>query len=183
MNVRKVPGSDTGASITLTWDPVPGADGYRFYSAGVLRSTTMDPKRTTVTFSKGQEPYVVEAVVLNPTDSGQHPPAPTPPPIPHIKVAPRTAYAQGGSDARYCLWVGAEGGELRPGLVFVNAANPDEGVRDEVAQYDLNGLCKGGRSDGLETEGLVGAREMDGRPPCELPMVGDPTTNTGSWRI
>jgi hypothetical protein len=178
MTIRKV--TETPETITLGWDPVPGCDGYRFYSAGVLRSKTMDPTRKTVKFSKGQEPYKIEAVVLVQTDSGTYPSAP----VTFKKVAPRVAYKQDGSDARYCLWAGAEGGALRPGLSYINPSVPAQGVRDEVAQYSLDGLCLGSeRTGGSQADGLVGAKEIDGRALCSLPMTGDPTKNTGSWKI
>ena len=54
------------------------------------------------------------------------------------------------------------------------------GWRDDVANYDMNGLCLGGRSDG---PALTSALEIDGRPYCSLPTTGDPTKNTGSWAI
>jgi hypothetical protein len=92
-------------------------------------------------------------------------PAPTPPPIEpdkYAKVAPRVAYADGGSDARYCL-----------------KDFPD--LKDDVAHYDVNGLCTDGRrSDG---PALTGARNIDGREFCSLPTFGDPKQNTGSWYI
>lgn len=167
MAIRKV--SETSSSITLGWDAVPGADGYRFYSAGVLRSKTMDPSRTTVKFSKGQEPYVVEAVILSKIDSGSYPSVT---PV-YKKVAPRVAYKQDGSDARYCL-------VDQPGVV----RQPNGTWRDEVAEYDNDGLCLGSeRSGGSASDGIVGAKEIDGRPYCSLPMTGDPTKNTGSWKI
>lgn len=168
MAIRKV--SETSSSITLGWDAVPGADGYRFYSAGVLRSKTMDPSRTTVKFSKGQEPYVVEAVILSKIDSGSYPSV-TPD---YKKVAPRVAYKQDGSDARFCT-VG------QPGVVQEPGAPPGHTTDESGATYDDNGLCKNGlRSDG---PAVTGAREINGRPYCELPLMGDPTKNTGSWKI
>lgn len=179
MVIRKV--SETATSITLGWDRVPGADGYRFYSAGVLRSKTMDPDRTTVKFSKGQEPYKIEAVVLDPVDSGTYPSSPPPA---FKKVAPRVAYKQDGSDARYCLWQTVEGGALRPEVWWVDPNNPAAGVRDEVAIYDTSGLCRGSeRSDGSAADGIVGAREINNRPLCSLPMTGDAAANTGSWKL
>lgn len=169
MTIRKV--SETATTITFGWDPVPGADGYRFYSAGVLRSKTMDPRRRTVKFLKGQEPYKIEAVVLNPIDSGTYPPSQ---PSPTFKlVAPRVAYAVPGADARYCV-IGQPGVGLQP----------DGTYRDEVAQYDTDGLCLGAeRSGGSQADGIVSAREIDGRALCSLPMPGNPSLNTGSWKI
>lgn len=62
LTLRKV--SETESKITLGWDPVPGAVGYRFQSAATAPkwSHTFDPTRITVLFSKGQEPYKVEAL-------------------------------------------------------------------------------------------------------------------------
>ena len=163
MVVRKV--SETATTITLGWDAVPGADGYRFYSAGVLRSKTFDKSRKTVKFSKGQAPYKIEAVVLKPIDSGTYPATTPPPPPPtYKKVAPRVAYKAGGSDARYCL-------------------RDFPSLRDDVASYDVNGLCNGGRSDGSPADCPTSALEIDGREYCSLPTQGDPTKNTGSWLI
>ena len=180
MQIRKLAKS-TPTALWLGWDPVPGCDGYRFYSQGVLRSKTMDPTRKEVKFSPGQEPYKVEAVVLVQTDYGTYPGTPPPP---YKKVAPRVAYEEGGSDARYCLWEGSEGGQLRDGLSYINPSNPSQGVRDSVAQYSLDGLCLGTeRSPGEASDGIVGARQIDGRPLCSLPMPGVPTQNTGSWKV
>jgi hypothetical protein len=169
IDIRKV--SETATSITLGWVPVAGADGYRFYSAGVLRSKTMDPSRDKVQFSKGAEPYRIEAVILTPIDEGVYP-AVAPPA--YKKVAPRVAFKQGGSDARFCT-VG------QPGVVQEGGAPPGHTIDESGATYDENGLCKNGlRSDG---PALTGAREINGRPYCELPTMGDPTKNTGSWQI
>jgi hypothetical protein len=168
MEIRKV--KEDAHSIWLGWDPVPGVDGYRFWSAGVLRSRTCDPKRNEVKFSKGQEPYMVEAVVFGPKDAGTYP-ASTPPPVQnYVKVAPRVAYKEGGSDARFCC-------ENQPGVV-----RDGDGWRDESgATYDTNGLCRNGkRSDG---PAVTGALQIDGRPYCSLPMTGDPKLNSGSWAI
>lgn len=173
MQIRKV--GETATTITLGWDPVPGADGYRFYSAGVLRSKTMDPKRRTVKFSKGQEPYKVEAVVLSPIDSGTYPAAPPPT---YKKVAPRVAYAEGGSDARFCMF--NPDGSLRPG---VSRRQDGKYVDESGAVYSADG-------DGLDESGIradapavTSALGIDGRPYCSLPLEGDPTKNTGSWLI
>ena len=99
-------------------------------------------------------------------------PPPPPPPPTYKKVAPRVANKQDGADARFCC-------VNQPGVV-----RQDDGTyMDEVARYDTNGLSLGGRSPDLQVPGLVGAREMDGRDPCSLPTVGEPTKNTGSWAI
>lgn len=64
---------ETPTTITLEWDPVAGASGYRFQSAGTAPkwSHTWDGTRTTVRFAKGQEPYRVEA--LGALDAGVYP--------------------------------------------------------------------------------------------------------------
>lgn len=170
MQIRKV--AETATTITLGWDPVPGADGYRFYSAGVLRSKTMDPSRKTVKFAKGQEPYKVEAVVLSPLDSGTYPQSG---PV-YKKVAPRVAYAEGGSDARFCVI-------NQPGVVQI-ASGPNAGkYTDESGAIYTN-------ADGLDESGIrsgepavTGAKQINGRPYCSLPTMGDPTLNTGSWKV
>lgn len=98
----------------------------------------------------------------------------TPPPPPAYKrVAPRTAHRQDASDARYCV-------HHQPGVVWDSIVGR---WRDDVATYDGNGLCWGGRTDGDPSVGTVGSKEMNGRSPCELPTFGEPTKNTGSWAI
>jgi hypothetical protein len=100
-------------------------------------------------------------------------PPPPPPPPTYKKVAPRVAYKQDGSDARYCC-------VNQPGVTL----RPDGTYRDDVAEYDDRGFCLGReRSDGSAADGIVGAREIDGRPLCSLPTPGDPTKNTGSWQL
>jgi hypothetical protein len=174
--VRKVKEDNT--SITLGWDPVAGADGYRFFSAGVLRSETMDPARTTVKFSKGQEPYVIEAVHLNKIDSGKYPAPPTPA---FKKVAPITVREEGGSDQRVCLFEGGvEGGPLRPGVVDLGGGKYTD---ESGAIYQSNGLEDSSLRTKVHDTALVGARSMDGRNACQCPPTGDPTKNTGSWTI
>jgi len=56
--------SQTPTKITLGWDPVTGAVGYRFQSAANAPkwSHTFDPTRTSVVFAQGKEPYVVQAL-------------------------------------------------------------------------------------------------------------------------
>jgi hypothetical protein len=182
--VRKV--SETATSITLGWDPVPNADGYRFYSAGVLRSKTMDPRRRTVKFSKGQSPYRIEAVILNHLDQGSYPPPTQPPPQPtptYKRVAPITVTEQGGSNQRVCLFTGeVEGGPLRPGVVQL----PDGRYTDDSkAIYQSNGL----EDTSVRTRlpegafGLVKAREMDSRNACQCHTAGKPEDNSGSWTV
>jgi hypothetical protein len=100
-------------------------------------------------------------------------PTPPPPPIEpdrYAKVAPRMAYKDGSSDARYCCR------EDQPGVV-----RDGTGWRDDVAHYDSNGLCTDGkRSDG---PAKTSALEINSREYCDLPVFGDPKLNTGSWYI
>lgn len=71
MIVRKIAESET--TITLGWDPVPGAIGFRFTREGqVTRSHTWEGSRTQVRFGKGSDWYRVEA--LNVMDQGSYPP-------------------------------------------------------------------------------------------------------------
>lgn len=163
MNIRKI--AETATSITLGWDPVPGADGYRFYSAGVLRSRTMDPTRRSVKFSKGQEPYMIEAVRLSGVDSGTYGAiAPPPPPPPTTKkYAPRTHNLGGhDQDPRFCM-------------------KPEYGVVDKGDHYEDEMGAKYDKEHGLNTDGkrdrarmvygLKGADSMDGLEPCD-PYLG-----------
>lgn len=100
------------------------------------------------------------------------PPTP-PPPVAYKRVAPRVANKEGTSDARFCC-------VNQPGVV----KQPDGTYADEApARYDANGLSLGGRDPDLQVPGLPGAKQMDGRMPCEISPVGDPTMNTGSWAI
>jgi hypothetical protein len=109
------------------------------------------------------------------------PPTPEPPKPPeptYVKVAPRVAYKEGGSDARFCMF--NPDGSLRPGVSRL----PNGQYTDESgAKYQASG-------DGLEESGIrspgpavTGALQIDGRPYCSLPLMGDPTNNTGSWAI
>jgi hypothetical protein len=160
VEIRKDP-SSTPKRLVLTWDRVPGADGYRFYSAGVLRSRTLDPSKTKVTFSYGQEPYVVEAFVLSPVDQGHYPATapPPPPPPPTKRYAPRTHnLGGGGQDPRFCM-------------------KPEYGVVDKGTHYKDEMGVKYDKEHGLNTDGLrdrnrmvpglKGADSMDGLEPCD----------------
>lgn len=93
--LRKV--AEDADSITLEWDAVAGATGYRFSSnLTSKRSHTWDGARTRVKFAKGGEWYKVEA--LGVSDSGQFPavaPPPPPPPPPPVGAIP--AYADVGA--------------------------------------------------------------------------------------
>ena len=179
MEVRKL--SEDKTSVTLGWDPVPNVDGYRFWSAGVLRSRTCDPKRSSVKFSKGQEPYVVEAVVFTGQDSGSYPPNAPPPVQTYVRVAPRVAYKTDRGDARYCMF--NPDGSLRPGVTKL----PSGQYTDESgAKYaaDGDGLEESSvRSPGSSANCATASDSIDGRAYCSLPMQGDPTKNTGSWTI
>ena len=99
-----------------------------------------------------------------------------PPPVTFKKVAPRVAHKQDGSDARFCL--GTEG-NLQPGVF----RRPDGKYSDEsgAVYTNLDGLDESGiRSD---APAPTGAKEINGRPYCSLPTEGDPTLNTGSWKV
>jgi hypothetical protein len=70
--------SQTNSTITLGWEQQPGY-GYLFSSAGVLRSRTNDPSRTTVKFSKvTPESYDVDVIVKG--ANGHYPGVVIPPP-------------------------------------------------------------------------------------------------------
>lgn len=74
IQLRKKTG--TATSITLEWDPVPGAIGYRFQSAASsIWSHTFDSTRTSVKFSKAAW-YKVEALGVK--DVGLYPTTPQP---------------------------------------------------------------------------------------------------------
>ena len=78
------------------------------------------------------------------------------------------------SDARFCT-------VEQPGVIPQTGQPPGHMIDESGATYDDNGLCKNGlRSDG---PAITSARQIDGRPYCELPRMGDPLTNTGSWAI
>lgn len=83
----------TATKITLGWTPVAGAVGYRFQSAGTAPkwSHTWDPTRSQVTFAKGQEPYLVEALGVSAQGSW---PAVTPPPAEEPKPIAGQGYRE-----------------------------------------------------------------------------------------
>ena len=98
-------------------------------------------------------------------------PDPPDPPA-YLKVAPRVAFAQGGSDARFCVI-------NQPGVT----QRPDGKYTDESGAVYTN-------ADGLDESGIrsgepavTGAKEINGRPYCSLPTTGSPTENTGSWKV
>lgn len=69
---------ETATTVTLGWDPVPGAVGYRFTSEKQAKpSHTWDPSRSSVRFAKGSAWYRVEPLLA--PDRGEWPPATTPP--------------------------------------------------------------------------------------------------------
>lgn len=146
---------------TVTWEGVPGAEGYRLYSAGVRRSRTFDPSRRSARFSKGQDPYEVEAIVLTPIDRGSTAatPPPPPPPPPPKRYAPMTHHVgDRDQDPRFCC-------------------KPEFGVRwdsgrglyvDEMgATYDSDMRLNGGRDRNRKPPMLKGAESMDGLEPCD----------------
>lgn len=114
--------------------------------------------------------------VLRP-EPPQPPKPPEPPAQTYLKVAPRVAYEQGGSNARFLLYV--QGGGLQPGVY----QRPDGKYSDEsrAVYTDLDGREDSNvRSPG---PAATGAREMDNRELHDLPLTGDPTKNTGSWAV
>lgn len=58
--------SQTGSTITLGWDPVSGANGFRFTSERGGRSHTWDGSVTQVKFAKGSAWYRIEALFAKP---------------------------------------------------------------------------------------------------------------------
>lgn len=80
--LRKI--AETTTTITLEWDPVPGAIGYRFQSGANSKwSHTFDPTRKTVKFSKAAW-YTVEALGVK--DAGKYPAAPVGTSGKHVSV-------------------------------------------------------------------------------------------------
>lgn len=74
MELRVV--SETASTLTLGWDPVAGAVGYRFSAEKQAKpSHTWDPSRSSVRFAKGSAWYRVEALAA--ADTGQYPPVPS----------------------------------------------------------------------------------------------------------
>ena len=104
------------------------------------------------------------------------PPHPPPPPPPLFKkVAPRAAHKQDFSDALFSLTV--DGVTLRPGVF----RRPDGKYSDEsgAVYTDLDGRDESGiRSDG---PAATGAKEINGRNLWDLPLIGSPFDNSGSW--
>ena len=75
MQLTKV--AETSSTITLGWDAVPDAIGYRFTAERLAKpSHTWNPEVDTVKFSKGSSWYKVEA--LSAQETGEYPP-PLPP--------------------------------------------------------------------------------------------------------
>jgi hypothetical protein len=107
-------------------------------------------------------------------------PDPPDPPVGFVKVAPKACNEQLGSDQRFCMH--EPNGNLRPGVSRL----PNGQFTDESgAKYasDGDGLEESAVRNKDHIPGLVGARELDGRPVCSLPLVGDPSNNTGSWKV
>ena len=121
--------------------------------------------------------YDHDAEVVTPPKPPDPPPAQT-----YLKVAPITVREEGGSDQRVCLWEGVMGGTLRPGVKRLSSGQyTDES--GALYRSDGDGLEDSSIRSKVHDPGLVGARSMDGRTPCECPTVGDPTNNTGSWTV
>lgn len=62
---------ETDSTLTLGWQPVPGALGYAFFTDGQRLSHTFNPARSTVRFRKGAGRYEVAA--LTPSPKGYYP--------------------------------------------------------------------------------------------------------------
>lgn len=164
-----------GSSVWLIWDPVPGAEGYLFYRDGVRVGRTFTMPQTPLKFyCPAGSTIRVAAIRFAELDADIWPDSATPPPLTYVKVAPRVAYKEGSSDARYCT-------VNQPGVY----RDPMTGhAVDEVGTYDENGLCTNGkRSDGSDKDCPTGALQINGRDYCSLPTQGDPTKNTGSWIV
>ena len=105
MNLRLV--SETATTITLGWDPVAGAVGYRFTAEKQAKpSHTWDPSRSTVKFAKGSSWYKVEA--LEAPQSGSYPPPVVATPLPtyRISVKPNHYSDNDGPAENYrAVWV------------------------------------------------------------------------------
>lgn len=73
IQIRKIADNPnaTPPTITLAFDPVPGATGYVMYANGKRVSNTWDPLKHTWKVDAGHEPYRIEAV--NPLDAGEYP--------------------------------------------------------------------------------------------------------------
>lgn len=81
LTLRKV--AETATTITVGWDTVPGAVGFRFTGGGII-SHTWDGTRTTVKFAKTSVPFTVEALVAG--VKGTWPQATPPPPPPPVGI-------------------------------------------------------------------------------------------------
>lgn len=96
IDLRKV--DEDNSTITLGWDAVPGATGYRFSREGLAkRPHTWNEDRITVRFGKGSSWYKVEALLPGPF--GVYPPPDPPPDPPTLAVV---FIAPAGSDANPC---------------------------------------------------------------------------------
>ena len=147
--------SQTAGTITLEWDPVAGCEGYLFFVDGKRVSRSLDPRRHTVTFSKGHASYGVQAVAYAVVVQDSYPDAAPPPPPPPPQVAPRTYNKVPSADARFCI----------AGLT----RSTDGYYHDVFSKYDENGLdADGGRTSDTQVPGLKPANEMDDRGPCDF---------------
>jgi hypothetical protein len=156
----KVTKKDGLLFTTVTWEGVPGAEGYRLYSMGTYRSRTFDKNRRSARFSKGHDPYEVEAIVLTPIDRGSTAPGPPPPPPPPpARYAPMTHHVgDRDQDPCYCM---------RPEYGVVWDAARGLHVDAKGATYDEKGRLSGGRDRSRKPPMLKGAESMDGLEPCD----------------
>lgn len=59
-SVRKV--KETSRTVTIEWDPVPGAYGYVFFSGSKRVSNSWDANKVNIRLSKSSEPFRVVAL-------------------------------------------------------------------------------------------------------------------------
>lgn len=106
--------SETTSTITLEWDAVPGAVGYRFQSSTTAPkwSHTFDPTRTEIKFSKAAS-YKVEALGVK--DAGVYPTVTPPePPTGGTRIPANGVISSGG------VWYG----DPFTGTVTIQTSSP-----------------------------------------------------------
>lgn len=119
MNLRIL--TETANSVTVGWDPVPNASGFRFFRDAVPVSSSFDGSKTSVKFGKPDaNPHVYEVRALVYGDSGTITvPTPTPPPtvgLPKYGVSPGAATASWSNTDH--AWVMDKMKELAQGKPF-----------------------------------------------------------------
>lgn len=149
--------SETASKITLGWEPVDGAIGYRFQSSTQAPkwSHTWDATRSQVTFSKADW-YKVEALGVE--EAGEYPP-PTPPSSDKLRWAPPALTNPANrilSNAARSVPKGSGDLRLSCGEVLVGSIGQIEGYDDVVA---IAGAIQGGSSN---SSGHIVPRELGG---------------------